>query len=139
VANLFGPNFADNITPISFSFSDGVQTLTNNTVGFDGVFGITTDASGNITFWGVDVLDSLEEDRITSFSLKPPNVGIGDSASIGPSVIAFNDGMAGTWAIAPPNAPVPEPSTWAMSLLGFAGLGFAAYRRKTWQGLRFRL
>jgi hypothetical protein len=24
--------------------------------------------------------------------------------------------------------PVPEPSTWAMMLLGFAGLGFAAYR-----------
>ena len=28
---------------------------------------------------------------------------------------------------------VPEPSTWAMMLLGFAGLGFAGYRhaRKT--------
>jgi hypothetical protein len=26
---------------------------------------------------------------------------------------------------------VPEPSTWAMLLLGFAGLGFMAYRRKT--------
>ena len=27
-------------------------------------------------------------------------------------------------------AAVPEPSTWAMMLLGFAGIGFAAYRRK---------
>jgi hypothetical protein len=27
-------------------------------------------------------------------------------------------------------SPVPEPSTWAMLLLGFAGIGFAAYRRK---------
>ncbi len=26
---------------------------------------------------------------------------------------------------------VPEPSTWAMMLAGFAGLGFAGYRRKT--------
>jgi hypothetical protein len=25
--------------------------------------------------------------------------------------------------------PIPEPSTWAMMLLGFAGLGFAVYRR----------
>jgi PEP-CTERM motif len=25
---------------------------------------------------------------------------------------------------------VPEPSTWAMMLLGFAGLGFLAYRRQ---------
>jgi hypothetical protein len=29
----------------------------------------------------------------------------------------------------PIGAPVPEPSTWAMMLLGFAGLGYAAYRR----------
>lgn len=27
-------------------------------------------------------------------------------------------------------APVPEASTWAMMLLGFAGVGFIAYRRK---------
>jgi hypothetical protein len=26
--------------------------------------------------------------------------------------------------------PVPEPSTWAMMILGFAGVGFMAYRRK---------
>jgi PEP-CTERM motif len=25
---------------------------------------------------------------------------------------------------------VPEPSTWAMMLVGFGGLGFAAYRRR---------
>lgn len=28
-------------------------------------------------------------------------------------------------------AAVPEPSTWAMLLIGFAGIGFAAYRRKS--------
>jgi hypothetical protein len=27
------------------------------------------------------------------------------------------------------NSAVPEPSTWAMMLIGFAGLGFAGYRR----------
>jgi hypothetical protein len=27
-------------------------------------------------------------------------------------------------------AAVPEPSTWAMMILGFCGLGFMAYRRK---------
>jgi hypothetical protein len=26
---------------------------------------------------------------------------------------------------------VPEPSTWAMLILGFAGIGFMAYRRKS--------
>jgi hypothetical protein len=33
-------------------------------------------------------------------------------------------------------APVPEPSTWAMLLLGFTGLGYMAYRRNTKSGLR---
>jgi outer membrane lipase/esterase len=33
---------------------------------------------------------------------------------------------------------VPEPSTWAMMLLGFAGLGFTAYRRKQ-STLAFRM
>jgi hypothetical protein len=32
---------------------------------------------------------------------------------------------------------VPEPSTWAMMILGFAGLGFLAYRRKP-NGPQFR-
>jgi hypothetical protein len=33
---------------------------------------------------------------------------------------------------------VPEPSTWAMMMLGFAGVGFMAYRRRN-QGSTFRL
>jgi hypothetical protein len=33
---------------------------------------------------------------------------------------------------------VPEPSTWAMMILGFCGLGFMAYRRKR-EGTPFRL
>ncbi len=37
-------------------------------------------------------------------------------------------------------AAVPEPSTWAMMVLGFAGLGFMTYRRKSQKGgLNFRL
>jgi hypothetical protein len=32
---------------------------------------------------------------------------------------------------------VPEPSTWAMMMLGFAGVGFMAYRRKSKPAFRF--
>jgi hypothetical protein len=32
-------------------------------------------------------------------------------------------------------AAVPEPSTWAMMILGFAGIGFMAYRRKSKRAL----
>jgi hypothetical protein len=35
--------------------------------------------------------------------------------------------LAGTFSV----SAVPEPSTWAMMMLGFCGLGFMAYRRKT--------
>jgi len=36
----------------------------------------------------------------------------------------------GGWGIHAPLkiTPIPEPSTWAMMLLGFAGLGFLGYR-----------
>ena len=32
---------------------------------------------------------------------------------------------------------VPEPSTWAMMILGFMGVGFLAYRRRGQQNFRF--
>ena len=35
-------------------------------------------------------------------------------------------------------AAVPEPSTWAMMILGFMGVGFMAYRRKS-QGAALRV
>jgi hypothetical protein len=37
---------------------------------------------------------------------------------------------ASKWTVAAAGT-IPEPSTWAMMLLGFAGLGFAGYRRAT--------
>jgi hypothetical protein len=38
---------------------------------------------------------------------------------------------AGFWTASFPTvAAVPEPSTWAMMILGFCGVGFMAYRRK---------
>ena len=43
-----------------------------------------------------------------------------------------NTGNIGASARGPfPVGSVPEPSTWAMMLLGFAGVGFMAYRRKS--------
>ena len=38
---------------------------------------------------------------------------------------------ADTFTIDVVASPVPEPSTWAMMLFGFAGLGYAAVRRKS--------
>jgi hypothetical protein len=44
-------------------------------------------------------------------------------------VFAFRDPGGSTGPNPPPTPGVPEPSTWAMMLLGFAGLGFAGFRR----------
>jgi plastocyanin len=38
-----------------------------------------------------------------------------------------HNGVIGTISVA---SAVPEPSTWAMMILGFAGLGFLGYRRR---------
>jgi hypothetical protein len=40
-----------------------------------------------------------------------------------------NVGVGGNLTLV--TAPVPEPSTWAMMILGFLGLGFIAYRKKS--------
>jgi hypothetical protein len=47
--------------------------------------------------------------------------------------MSFDGGPVSTFAMEhlalPATASVPEPSTWAMMLFGFAGLGYAGYRR----------
>jgi PEP-CTERM motif len=55
-----------------------------------------------------------------------------DWLRIGTDIVGKNaDGVAPTFnaAFSLNGSVVPEPSTWAMMLLGFAGLGFAGYRR----------
>ena len=44
---------------------------------------------------------------------------------------AFGDNITATVSAVSEVSAVPEPSTWAMMILGFAGIGFMAYRRKS--------
>jgi PEP-CTERM motif len=55
-----------------------------------------------------------------------PSVGV--STQFGESPI---EQMALSGDVVLATSAVPEPSTWAMMLIGFAGLGVAAYRRKS--------
>jgi hypothetical protein len=60
-------------------------------------------------------------DTFTVTSRNDPNFNFFDDLSVqGPAVVAA----------------VPEPSTWAMMMLGFFGVGFMAYRRKSNVALR---
>jgi PEP-CTERM motif len=49
---------------------------------------------------------------------------------IGDSVV-FTPDLTTVTLVSSVSTSVPEPSTWAMMLVGFAGLGFAAYRQRT--------
>jgi hypothetical protein len=59
------------------------------------------------------------------------------SAFAGPATFFFvfsnnNDGgtASAVWTDFNVTSGVPEPSTWVMIILGFAGVGFAAHRRR---------
>ena len=63
------------------------------------------------------------------------------AGSIGTTINGVNDlgdivGFYAT-AIGFVGTPVPGPSTWAMMLLGFAGLGYAAYRKTKTERMAF--
>ena len=61
----------------------------------------------------------LQSDRPTTLTELSDNAGDLLEADISNVTIAV--------AVTPPPA-VPEPSTWAMMLIGFAGFGFFSYR-----------
>ena len=93
---------------------------------------------------GVEILDSsfrslavaesfFRDDVIDLGSDFGPNIGLTFGYTLvadGPGGFGFDLAIGGA---------VPEPSTWAMMLVGFAGLGFASYRstqRRAAVGLR---
>jgi hypothetical protein len=144
-----GTDVTSAVTPFTFPVlaSSGFQ---HDNAGFQlGQFSVTgglavligTDATGQITSW------SISESIFASYPSAPgqdPNAFfstyIVSTTNTGNTVLLTEDHNAGLG----PNpsgvglgsfgaviAPVPEPSTWAMMILGFAGIGFMAYRRKS--------
>jgi hypothetical protein len=117
----------------------------NSTVVFETTF--TADSLDTVSgLWGTDNFGSLVVNGITVAQLvntDPANFNqlhafsfipkLGDNilevslTDTGPPTAFRIDGFAGA---------VPEPSTWAMMILGFAGIGFMAYRRKGQGALR---
>jgi hypothetical protein len=118
----------------SFSFTAGDVTITNDTARPATTFEFATDAAGNITNWVVTVDHTGAGGSIHTWNA--PVFGMNDQVAIG-SNFATTGGLneAGEWTM---TAAVPEPSTWAMMILGFAGIGFMAYRR-TQNGLALRV
>jgi hypothetical protein len=123
-----------NVTPVAFSFTAGPETLTSAAFNPNFTsFQFSTDSAGNITAWDIVIgLGGGGQINIDNF-----NGDVGDQASVGSNFhgdAGFDPGeafalnrVAGQFEIA---AAVPEPSTWAMMILGFCGLGVMTYRRK---------
>lgn len=93
----------------------------------------TTSTTVSSLFYNVDYLIEMNvfanahpSGTATAFldpylSLDPSLVALGYS-------IITSEGIGNNLTV---NAAVPEPSTWAMMILGFSGVGFMAYRRKS--------
>ena len=116
------------VSPTSFSFSDGINTVTNTTANVVALFAFKTDALGNIFQWQVSVYTG----SVFTFSIatvNAPDLFVPDdhvyvnSGSTAYGQILKNPG---TWAV----ATVPEPETYAMVLAGLGLMGAVASRRK---------
>lgn len=140
VADPLAADYTGFVRPISFSFSDGVQTINNINTTRTGVFSVTTDANGEILDYDVVVGDPEASPLMRLISQNYPNVGsfgrdfvitrvsaggnrfYADTAAVNLPGVFTEQGPA---APAPPPSVTPEPSTFALlgtGLLGVAGL-----------------
>jgi hypothetical protein len=116
------PNFASvrlpnigNSGPYSLYLWNGTSFVFNTTLAADTLF--------NFSGPGVDRFEVLGIDP--SLGLDPNN----PVAFI--TALTFEGAGNFTGTMTPVVAAIPEPSTWAMLILGFAGIGFMAHRRKS--------
>jgi hypothetical protein len=121
-----------NIVQSGFYLDPAIFSVSLPGLMFNGVVEITSfqqSVSTNLTSIGFDAVDSADGLSAAGFLYFTPSGQIAalfhaPDPLFEPWPFAT---ITGTVVIKPTN--VPEPSTWAMMLLGFAGLGFAGYRR----------
>ena len=114
------------VAPVTFSFSDGYDTITQATAVGVTFEDFTTSVSGAITQWAVILNDGYD-------GMQTLNNPVVSSAIYDASLVFLynwegsNLNSPGTWSL-PPSEPVPEPSTFAG--LGSSLLGFMVLRRR---------
>lgn len=116
--NLVAGSLATAATAVGFdTFFNGLGPLTLSVFGPGNVF------LDSITFvTGLDPATGLADKGYLGFTSTTPIAGFQFEST--------NGGTLNTGFTDISIAAVPEPSTWAMMILGFAGVGFMAYRRR---------
>jgi len=116
----------------SFTITNGGATNYLSGTFSDAVFGaggaLTLSASNpsptqSVTFTSNVIAPSLISAFNSAASLSFTDVSPNAAIVLG-TLRSFNSDVSGNFS-----SSVPEPSTWAMMLLGFVGLGYAGYRR----------
>jgi hypothetical protein len=104
---------------LSFTMSDGVQTITS-AEGFVEHFSFSTDSTGAITLWLAEVTINPG----TAPSITTENFGVAalDMGALTNFLSGQNSGSPGTWTVTD-TTPVTEPGTLSMMFSGLLGLG----------------
>jgi PEP-CTERM motif len=136
VTNLSALQGADAADPITLDLN-GMSVSPNATPGVNNIYlDIYTSVGGNLAYYSgalatdtTDIVipaDTLSEGVSYYFDLVYDDRIVGTTGGDSPITLTqfYDIGTTGDFTTA-----VPEPSTWAMMLLGFAGLGYASYRR----------
>jgi hypothetical protein len=114
------------ITPLSFSFSDGVQTITNNNVASFGFIDFVTNSSGVIVSWYVYLFGVDGGEILTANS---PLYNVYEdfvAGGGGSSWYAYNSSAPGTWSV----TTTPIPAALPLFASGLGVLGLLGWRRK---------
>jgi hypothetical protein len=133
MASPLGDNFAfSEITPPSYSFTDGVNTITQLNTSLVVAFEVGTNASGDINQWEIQVLTDggfLELLTYSNdiFGMPIDMSGLESTTAPYPFIATAETPALGSWG---PTGSVPEPSELIMlgsGLLSFLGISL---RRK---------
>jgi len=111
--------------PTSFTFSDGVQTITNSTATNSVYIEVSTDAAGIIDSWYMYFPNPGSGNYIETIANSQGSLteDVGSTSS----VVAYDENNPGTWTESPVAA--PEPSSLAIIAVGMSVLGLFCRRR----------
>jgi MYXO-CTERM domain-containing protein len=123
-------NFAT-VTPLAFTLSDGVQTITDAQSIFASRFAYSTNGSGQVTAWDVAAILQVSTSFASIVTENDPDPGVLvflDAGNQLSGASAQTDNHPGTWTET--NVAVPAPPLSNLAALGVLGLAFFWRRRR---------